>query len=175
MSILRTIRRRYSTLGEGVGEGDKGRGSLPIYPSLPSRIRPLPLPFRFVWQNKQTKKKKILLHVLSTTIFLDFVPLFGYKIGLWYRTRIVITNTVRLCTLRWHSVRRNKPFCSFHSWVTFPRWKKNVVLKLASPSIILLLLLFCFFFGGELFLLLRPITNPYWVFITRFNIIIHAD
>lgn len=124
MSILRTIRRRYSTLGEGVGEGDKGRGSLPIYPSLPSRIRPLPLPFRFVWQNKQTKKKKILLHVLSTTIFLDFVPLFGYKIGLWYRTRIMITNTVRLCTLRWHSVRRNKPFCSFHSWVTFPRWKK---------------------------------------------------
>lgn len=172
MSILRTIRRRYSTLGEGVGEGDKGRGSLPIYPSLPSRIRPLPLPFRFVWQNKQTKKK-ILLHVLSTTIFLDFVPLFGYKIGLWYRTRIMITNTVRLCTLRWHSVRRNKALCSFHSWVTFPRWKKmlfwNWRLLQFSFSCC------CFVFLGELFLLLRPITNPYWVFITRFNIIIHAD
>lgn len=174
MSILRTIRRRYSTLGEGVGEGDKGRGSLPIYPSLPSRIRPLPLPFRFVWQNKQTKKKKILLHVLSTTIFLDFVPLFGYKIGLWYRTRIMITNTVRLCTLRWHSVRRNKPLCSFHSWVTFPRWKKKCCFEIGVsfnyPSLVVVL-----FFGGELFLLLRPITNPYWVFITRFNIIIHAD
>lgn len=147
MSILRTIRRRYSTLGEGVGEGDKGRGSLPIYPSLPSRIRPLPLPFRFVWQNKQTKKKSYFMSYLQL-YFLILSYLFGYKIGLWYRTRIVITNTVRLCTLRWHSVRRNKPFCSFHSWVTFPRWKKNVVLKLASPSIFLLLLLFCFLGGN---------------------------
>lgn len=86
MSILRTIRRRYSTLGEGVGEGDKGRGSLPIYPSLPSRIRPLPLPFRFVWQNKQTKKKKsyfmsyLQLYFLILSHCLDIKS--GFDIGL---------------------------------------------------------------------------------------------
>lgn len=173
MSILRTIRRRYSTLGEGVGEGDKGRGSLPINPSLPSRIRPLPLPFRFVWQNKQTKKKKsyfmsyLQLYFLILSHCLDIKS--GLDIGLesWLQIQSVCAHYDDIVS------GEINPFVVFtHGWHS-QDGKKNV-LKLASPSIILLLLLFCFF-GGELFLLLRPITNPYWVFITRFNIIIHAD
>lgn len=172
MSILRTIRRRYSTLGEGVGEGDKGRGSLPIYPSLPSRIRPLPLPFRFVWQNKQTKKN------LTSCLIYNYISWFcptcldiksGFDIGLesWLQIQSVCAHYDDIVS------GEINPFVVFtHGWHS-QDGKKNV-LKLASPSIILLLLLFCFL-GGELFLLLRPITNPYWVFITRFNIIIHAD
>lgn len=173
MSILRTIRRRYSTLGEGVGEGDKGRGSLPIYPSLPSRIRPLPLPFRFVWQNKQTKKKKsyfmsyLQLYFLILSHCLDIKS--GFDIGLesWLQIQSVCAhyddivsgeiNPFVVFTHGWHSQDGKK--CCFEIGVSFN-----------FPSLVVVL-----FFGGELFLLLRPITNPYWVFITRFNIIIHAD
>lgn len=149
MSILRTIRRRYSTLGEGVGEGDKGRGSLPIYPSLPSRIRPLPLPFRFVWQNKQTKKN------LTSCLIYNYISWFcptcldiksGFDIGLesWLQIQSVCAhyddivsgeiNPFVVFTYGWHSQDGKK--CCFEIGVSFN-----------YPSLVVVL-----FFGGGIIL-----------------------